>query len=79
MQDLKKKSYLELCEALIISYEEMLLIDGKLPWPLRIAHFRLQLILCGKVNKLRKAMQNYRMSELSRDDKKKANRIIQRL
>jgi hypothetical protein len=70
MQDLKKKSYLELCEALIIFYEGMLLLDGRLPWPLRIAHSRLQLILCRKVHSLRKATPNFRMPELSRDERR---------
>lgn len=73
MQDLKKKGYLELYRELISVYEDMLSIANRLPWQLRIIHFRLQLMLCGKVHKLRKAMQNFRTPELSRDDR---NEII---
>lgn len=71
MQDLKKKGYLELYRELIFAYEDMLSIENRLPWQLHIIHFRLQLVLCGKVHKLRKAIQNCRMTELSREDKRK--------
>ncbi len=75
MQYLKNKSYLESCRELISFYEKVLAIYGRLPWPLRICYSRFQLLLCKRVHKLRKAIQNFCIHGLSGDDKREIIKI----